>query len=124
MGYYEKCIGLTDVAAYNVLQLSVTNLPFNVRFGLCLPKECNQDMMNSAGNAISKSLSSAVNKLATTLNIEVLLKYDVGVQFIFTQPDVWNETQSNNNSTAAYIVGGFLAVFCRNLSCIFSFRSS
>ena len=111
MGNYEGCKGLSDIAAYNVLQLNVTNLPVDIRFGLCLPKECNQDMMTNAGNVISSTLSGVVSKLATTLNIDLMVKYNFGVQFTFTQPDAWNETQSNDNSTAAYIVGGFLVVF-------------
>ena len=39
MGNYDGCKSLSDIATYNVIQLNVTNLPFDVRFGLCLPKE-------------------------------------------------------------------------------------
>ena len=68
-------------------------------------------MMTNAGDVISSTLSGLVNKLATTLKIDLLAKFNVGVQISFTQPDAWNETQQSNNTTAAYIVGGFLTVF-------------
>lgn len=111
MGDYAGCKALSDVATYNVIQLNVTNLPFNVRFGVCLPRECDQQMMASAGAAISSTLSGVASKLAAALKIDLLIKFNVGVQVSFTQPDAWAETQQNNNAAAAYVVGGVLVAF-------------
>lgn len=38
MGDYRGCENL-GISTYNILQLNVTNLPIEVRLGLCLPKE-------------------------------------------------------------------------------------
>lgn len=36
MGNYDDCKKL-DFATYNIMQLNITNLPTEIRLGLCLP---------------------------------------------------------------------------------------
>ena len=108
MGNYDGWVSLSQYASYNIIQLNVTNLPFNVRMGMCLPKEWTQEMMTKASKEITKSLFSAVRALANASHIDLLLKYDVGVEVQITQPQAWYQYQKDNKVVAASIIGGFI----------------
>lgn len=110
MGDLEACESLPG-ARYNILQLNVTNLPVEVRLGLCLPKECSQAMMKNAGDVISSNLSSLVSTLAKTLSIGLLIEYNVGVEISFIQPTDWSQGQKDSKTTAASAIGAFLFLF-------------
>ena len=93
------------------MQLNITDLPFDVRFGLWLPKQCTQDTMTRAGAFISKNLSGLASMLAKFLKIELLIKYNVGVQVTFTQPDAWYSKQANEKVVSASIVTWIFVFF-------------
>ena len=60
--------------------------------------------MTRAGAFISKNLSGLASVLAKFLKIELLIKYNVGVQVTFTQPDAWYSKQANEKVVSASIV--------------------
>ena len=108
LGDHDGWDSLTDLAAYNILQLNVTNLPFDIRLGMCLPKECTQEILTKASHEITKTLFTAVDALSNFLHIDLLQKYSVGVEVQITQPQAWYQTQKDQKSVAASIIGWFI----------------
>lgn len=107
MGNYEDCKALPH-AAYNILQLNVTNLPIEARLGVCLPKECTQDMMKKAGKTITNTISGLAETIGNALQIEIIQKFNVGVQVVFVQPESWNEDQADSKTVSASIMGAIV----------------
>jgi hypothetical protein len=68
-------------------------------------------MMDSAARAISDSLTSLASTLGKTLNIDLLTKFNVGLNVTFTQPTSWYKSQQEDKTTAASAIGAFLMIF-------------
>lgn len=66
--------------------------------------------MNKAGETISNSLSGAATTLADLLNIDLLKKYNVGVQVTFFGPTEWYQTQQDEKATTASAFGFFILI--------------
>lgn len=88
--------------------MNITQLPVDIRLGVCLPKECTQEMMDKAQDPISKTLSEWAYFLGGVLGIGFVVRYRVGFVISFVQPDAWYETQSEEKAQSASIYGGFL----------------
>lgn len=97
MGDYQLWKSLSEYATYTVMQVNVTNLPFEIRFGLCLPKEWTQEMMTRASNTVTDVLFSVARYAGNLLDIEPIKKYNVGVEFKLTQPDEWLKEHQKKN---------------------------
>jgi len=67
--------------------------------------------MKRAGVAVTQTLFNVAGIAAKALGIQPLIKYGIGVQLEFTQPDVWYEEQVENKTTAASVMVGVIAVF-------------
>jgi hypothetical protein len=59
--------------------VNVTNLPFEIRLGTCLPKECTQEMMTKASDSVTGALSTAVQIVGNLIDNTDIKKYNVGV---------------------------------------------
>lgn len=93
------------------MQVNVTNLPFEIRFGLCLPKECTQEMMTRASNTVTDVLFSVARYAGNLLDIEPIKKYNVGVEFKLTQPDEWLKEHQKTKFIPAIIALAFIGFF-------------
>lgn len=68
-------------------------------------------MMSKAAQKISDTISALAATLGTTLNIELIEKFNIGVKVIFHQPQAWNEIKKEENSASASAMGVVLLVF-------------
>jgi len=103
-GDYDGCKSLKGVATYNYVSINVTQLPADVRFGLCFPKECEQWMMNKAEVVLSDTISRLIYKLADIFEIGMILKYKVGMYISFIQPEHWIKEQRRKKSKGAFTI--------------------
>ena len=55
-GNYRGCLELSEYATFNYINANITNLPLDIRSGLCFPKECKKWMMDQAQDPISSTL--------------------------------------------------------------------
>jgi hypothetical protein len=111
LGSYDGCKELSDVATYTVLNMNITQLPVDIRIGLCLPKECTQEMYDLAQDPISDTISKSAFFTANLLKIGFAVKYHVGFVVSFIQPSAWAETQAVEKTTGAAIVLSIMGVF-------------
>lgn len=110
LGNIELCRSI-DIATYTVVQLNVTNLPLDIRIGMCFPKECTQPILNAAGKKVSDTISGLALSLGEALNIDLITKFQVGVQLTFKQPDYWYQTQQDENTVSASAMGAVILFF-------------
>lgn len=52
-GNWDGCKSLSEVATFNYLNMNISGLPVDIRLGVCLPKECKQEMVDRAQDPIS-----------------------------------------------------------------------
>lgn len=107
LGDYSQCDSIEN-ADYNIVQVNLTNLPLDFRLGICLPSECNWDIMKSAGEAMTDTLSKVTRKIGQLLNVDLLTKWDVGVQVYFFQPTARNAQVTEEGTTSAASMAGFI----------------
>lgn len=67
--------------------------------------------MDSAARAISDSLTSLAATLGNTLKIDLLTKFNVGLNVTFTQPNAWYKSKQEEKTAAASAIGAFLMLF-------------
>jgi len=110
MGSYDECEQL-EFARFNILQLNLTNLPIEVRLGLCLPLNCTQRVMNEAAGSISDALTNLASTLGKKLNIDLITKFNLGINITFTQPDSWADRQHEEKTATASAIAGVFLLF-------------
>lgn len=108
-GSYDGCKELSDVATYNYLNMNITKLPVDIRLGVCLPKECTQEMMDKAQDPISGTISTWAYFIGKVLKIGFVVKYHVGFVISFIQPEHWFEKQSDEKTIGAAVVISIIA---------------
>jgi len=111
LGNYDGCKELSEVASYNVLNMNITKLPVDIRLGLCLPKECTQEMFNKAQDPVSSIISKAAFLMGEILQIGFVVRYHVGFTISWVQTDAWFERQAETKSTGAILVLTFMGIF-------------
>ena len=78
-GNQEK--GCKEVGRYTILNLNVSSMPVKIREGLCLPLECDQNILDIFATNITQALSKGMVKVLES-------KYNPNIQFIpeWTRP--------------------------------------
>ncbi|CAI2384052.1 unnamed protein product [Moneuplotes crassus] len=111
VGDYSGCQELTSHAEWNYINVNLTKLPVDVRFGLCFPKECTQVMMNQAADSLSAITFKLVQTIGWITDIEFIRKQRLGAEVSFIQPKAWRETQIKNKSIGAIAVLALMSLY-------------
>lgn len=110
LGSYEKCKSIPN-AAYYILQLNITNLPIELRLGLCLPEYCTQEMLNRAGGHVSNKIRDVIKLASGFQDLDDLIKHNVTLETHFYHPDSRNERVAESRTVVAPIALTVLLVF-------------
>lgn len=63
LGAMDYCNSISEDSNYVMSNFNITCIPATFRFGLCLPKQCNQHEFNYAGYTITNSLNKFIVSL-------------------------------------------------------------
>ena len=91
-------------AHYLNLHLNLTQLPIQIRMGACLPQACTEADLRSMVKSTSAWLSAQIQKLGSSMDIELIQRINLGVDMNVYSPVLWEESQSNDKKILSYVV--------------------
>ena len=117
--YYSWNEGLAGVAQYYSLNVNVTNIPFNLRFGVCIPVEWTQTMMTGVANKLNDFMISTMNLLSNIQELSFIKTYGLGIEMGFVAPkEALKHIRAGKEIPAIFVSSIFFIFFI--LCCIFT----
>lgn len=87
LGNYYSCTrDLNGIAQYYSMNINITNIPFVLTFGTCMPVQCSQTTMNVVANNVNEFIALAIDLLTRIPELEIIKSLGLGLGFSFVQP--------------------------------------
>lgn len=118
LGSYSRCQqDLGHAADYAVLNFNFSHLPLVLHFGLCLPRECDQQHVDILNRDITNLVNSAYISLAKSVDIETdytknWTRFQVNILKTDEDLEVWRSDTQTGFIIIMILTSCFLLFFC------------